>query len=77
MLPRTVSPAPRPLSDNGNVWLESTPDVVRVSQQVAHRLDACALTSSALGYQTLALQVRALSRALWRIYPIAAWRYRA
>ncbi|WP_334471494.1 hypothetical protein [Arsenophonus sp. PmNCSU2021_1] len=60
-LPRTASPAPLPLSDSG--WLESTPDVVRVSQQVARRLDACALTSSALGYQSLALQVRALSRA--------------
>lgn len=63
VLPHAASPAPRPLSDSGSVWLESTPDVVRVSQQVARRLDACALTTSALGYQTLALQVRALSRA--------------
>jgi len=61
VLPRAASLAL--LSDSGGVWLESTPDVVRVSQQVARRLDVCALTTSALGYQTLALQVRALSRA--------------
>lgn len=56
VLPRAASPATRPLSDSGSIWLgESTPDMVCAIQQIAHRLNACGLTTSALVYQSLAL----------------------